>query len=80
MKGWLKRQIDEELTISIPAASLVPGNKIRLKISHGLSNDARTIEVTIPRDYVIGKPIRLKGLGMHVGPWHGDLYLMLKGV
>ncbi|MBQ7608312.1 MAG: DnaJ domain-containing protein [Desulfovibrionaceae bacterium] len=80
VKGWLKRQIDDEMTLSLPAASLIPGRRIRLQIRHGLSNDVRTIEVTIPRDYVQGKPIRLKGLGKHVGPWQGDLYLQLKGV
>lgn len=80
VKGWFKRQIDDELTVSLPLESLVPGKKIRLKIRHGLSNDSHTIDVTIPKNFVLGKPIRLKGLGKHVGPWQGDLYLILQGI
>ena len=78
VKNWFKRQIDEELTLTLPAASLVPGRKVRLQIRHGISNDIHTIEVTIPPDFALGKPIRLRGLGKHVGPWQGDLYLILE--
>ncbi|MBQ7457243.1 MAG: J domain-containing protein [Desulfovibrio sp.] len=79
-KGWLKHQIDDELTLTIPQASLAPGRRIRLQIRHGISNELKTIEVTIPKDFVRGKPIRLKGLGKHIGPLKGDLYLFLQGV
>jgi molecular chaperone DnaJ len=36
-----------------------------------------TLEVTLPPDFAPGRPIRLKGLGRHFGPWKGDLYLHL---
>jgi len=80
VKGWLKRQIDDELTLSLPPNSLQPGKRLRLQIRHGISNDIQTIDVTIPQDFVLGKPIRLKGLGKHIGPWQGDLYLILQTV
>ncbi|MCR5815129.1 MAG: DnaJ domain-containing protein [Desulfovibrio sp.] len=78
VKNWFKRQIDEEIHLSLPAQTLLPGRKVRLQIRHGLSSDVHTIEVTLPKDFAIGKPVRLRGLGKHVGPWQGDLYLILE--
>ena len=77
VKGWLRRQIDEEQTLTLPKAYLAPGRKVRLQIRQGLSDELRTVEITLPPDFVIGKPIRLRGLGKHVGPWQGDLYLTI---
>ncbi|MBQ7585245.1 MAG: DnaJ domain-containing protein, partial [Desulfovibrionaceae bacterium] len=77
LKNWFKRQIDEEQTLYLPASNLVAGRKVLLQISHGLTNAVQHIEVTLPKDFAIGKPIRLRGLGKHVGPWQGDLYLTL---
>lgn len=77
VKGWLRRQIDEEQTLKLPKAYLAPGRKVRLQIRQGLSEELKTVEITLPPDFVAGKPIRLRGLGKHVGPWQGDLYLTI---
>ena len=78
VKDWLRRQIDEEQTFVLPASSLRPGVRLRLQIRRGLSDELSTIEVTLPRDFVVGKPVRLRGLGKKVGSWQGDLYLTFK--
>ncbi|MBD5626337.1 MAG: DnaJ domain-containing protein [Desulfovibrio sp.] len=77
VKDWLRRQIDEEQTLRLPAAHLAPGRRIRLQIRRGLSDELHTVEVTLPQDFTPGKPVRLKGLGKRVGPWQGDLYLTI---
>lgn len=77
VKGWLRRQIDEEQSLTLPRAFLAPGRKVRLQIRQGLSDELRTVEITLPPDFTIGKPVRLKGLGKRVGPWQGDLYLTI---
>lgn len=77
VKDWLRRQIDEEQTLVLPAARLAPGRKVRLQIRRGLSEDVSSIEVTLPPDFMVGKPVRLRGLGKKVGPWQGDLYLTI---
>lgn len=77
VKGWMRRQIDDEQTLVLPAAHLAPGRKVRLQIRRGLSDDVNTVEVTLPQDFQVGQPIRLRGLGKHVGPWQGDLYLTI---
>lgn len=77
VKSWLRRQIDEEQTLVLPAARLAPGRKVRLQIRRGLSEDVSSIEVTLPPDFSVGKPVRLRGLGKKVGPWQGDLYLTI---
>lgn len=77
VKGWLRRQIDDEQTVYLPALSIVPGARLRLQVTQGLSGEVRTVEVTLPQDYVVGRPIRLKGLGKRIGPWQGDLYLRI---
>lgn len=77
VKDWLKKQIDEEQTLRLPSASLVPGRKVRLQIRRGFSDEVSSVEVTLPPDFQIGKPVRLRGLGKRVGPWQGDLYLTI---
>ena len=77
VKDWLRRQIDEEQSLRLPAAHLAPGRRIRLQIRRGLSDELHTVEVTLPQDFTPGKPVRLKGLGKRVGPWQGDLYLTI---
>ena len=77
VKGWLRRQIDEEQHLSLPSAALLPGRRIRLQIRQAFSGELKTIEITLPRDFTPGKPIRLRGLGKRVGPWQGDLYLTI---
>lgn len=79
VKGWLRRQIDEEQSLVFPKAGLVPGQRIRLQIRQGLQGTLKTVEITLPPDFVPGKAVRLRGLGKRVGPWQGDLYLTLRG-
>lgn len=75
VKGWLRNQIDEEQSFKFPASSLSPGARLRLQIRRGLSGELTTVEITLPTDFNIGKPVRLKGLGKRIGPWQGDMYL-----
>lgn len=77
VKDLLRRQIDDEQTLRLPAARLAPGKKIRLSIRRGMSDELHSIEVTLPSDFTVGKPVRLRGLGRRVGPWQGDLYLTI---
>ena len=77
VKGWLRRQIDEEQSLVLSSANLAPGKRIRLQIRQALSGELKTVEITLPPDFAVGKPIRLRGLGKRVGPWQGDLYLIL---
>lgn len=77
IKSWLRGQLDDEHVAHLPVASLLPGRTVRLKVRLGLSGEEKQIEVTLPADFVPGKPIRLKGLGRHLGPFKGDLYLRI---
>ena len=77
VKSWLRRQIDEEQSLTLPSANLAPGKRIRLQIRQALSGELKTVEITLPPDFAVGKPIRLRGLGKRVGPWQGDLYLII---
>lgn len=78
ISSWFKSQIDEELELFFPAAKLQPGVKMRLQFRVGLANELQTIELTLPKDFVPGKLMRLKGLGKKIGKWQGDLYLKLQ--
>ncbi len=78
IKEYFRKQLDDEQTVRLPVANLLPGTKIRVGIKHGFGNaKATTIEVTLPGDFVVGRPIRLKGMGRRIGPWRGDLYLRI---
>ena len=55
----------------------IGGKRIRLQIRQALSGELKTVEITLPPDFAVGKPIRLRGLGKRVGPWQGDLYLII---
>ncbi len=78
IKGWFKQQIDDEQTIKMPASTLFVGSRIRLQIRRGLSEDLTTVEIVLPQEFVVGKPLRLRGLGKKVGKWQGDLYLTIE--
>lgn len=77
-RAGMRSQIDEEQELFFPASNLFPGAHIRLQIRQGLSHTPKTIEVTLPPDFSIGKPIRLRGMGKKIGHWQGDLYLTLR--
>lgn len=74
VKSWLKSQLDDEQTVSYPAFAVGPGKQLRLTISSRFG-ETKTVEVTLPPDFVVGRPVRLKGLGRKLGPFTGDLYL-----
>lgn len=78
ISSWFKNQIDEELELFFPAAKLQPGVKMRLQFRVGLTSELQTVELTLPKDFVPGKPMRLRGLGKKIGKWQGDLYLKLQ--
>lgn len=78
IKAWLLHQLDDEQTVHVPAASLMPGTRIRVGIRHGIFNPTPvTVEVTLPSDYTPGRPIRLRGMGRRFCSLKGDLYLRL---
>jgi len=77
IKSWFKGQMDHEQTVFFPAIQLMPGRKIRISVEQSFSNGPKTVEVTLPRDFVVGRPIRLKGLGRKLGPLAGDLILRI---
>ncbi len=78
ISSWFKNQIDEELELFLPASKLQPGTKMRLQFRVGLTNELQTIELTLPKDFIPGRPLRLKGMGKKIGKWQGDLYLKLQ--
>jgi molecular chaperone DnaJ len=77
IKSWFTGQMDHEQVVYFPAMSLIPGRKIRITVEQTFSKGPKTIEVTLPRDFVVGRPIRLKGLGRKLGPLSGDLLLKI---
>lgn len=77
VKNMLLKQLDDEQTVVVPPTSLLPGAKLRVGVAQGMSEEPKTVEFTLPKDYSLGQPIRLKGLGRRIGPWKGDLYLRL---
>lgn len=74
VKDWAARQLDDHQTVRMPARNLIPGTTVRVEIKR-LNRDTQTIEVTLPLDFVVGRPVRLRRLGRSLGPWNGDLYL-----
>lgn len=75
VKSWLQSQIDEEQEMFFPASKLFPGARIRLQIRRGLTGELKTVDITLPPDFAVGKVVRLKGMGKKIGRWQGDLYL-----
>lgn len=75
LRSWFRKQIDDEQIMYLPGESLYPGARVRLQVRHGFSENSRTIEFTLPPEFKPGRPIRLKGLGKHLGSFKGDLYL-----
>lgn len=77
VKGWFRRQIDDEQEVFVPSGILHPGQKVRLQVRQGLSGELKTIELVLPADYSPSKPIRLKGFGKKIGSLQGDLYIKI---
>lgn len=77
IKSWFKHQMDHEQIVYYPAHTLLPGRKIRITVEQKFTEGPKTIEVTLPHDFVVGRPIRLKGLGRKLGPITGDLLLKI---
>ncbi|WP_432736938.1 J domain-containing protein [Maridesulfovibrio sp. FT414] len=77
ISSWMKGQMDDEQTVYFPASALHPGRTVRITIQQGIRKKSKTLEITLPRDFVIGRPIRLKGQGRKLGPFKGDLYLRI---
>jgi len=77
IKSWLRSQLDDEQTVHFPPHSLGPGKTLRIKVSARFSGDPKTVEITLPHDFVVGRPIRLRGLGRKLGPFTGDLFLRI---
>ncbi len=80
VKDWAASQLDDRQTVRMPARELIPGTTLRVMIRHRFNPEPRTIDVTLPPDFVVGRPIRLKGMGRRLGPWKGDLYLRLLAI
>lgn len=76
VKSWLRGQLDDEQSVSYPAHALGPGRTLRLTVGSRWGGQ-RTIEITLPADFMPGRPVRLKGLGRKLGPFTGDLYLRI---
>ncbi|MDR3641333.1 MAG: DnaJ domain-containing protein [Humidesulfovibrio sp.] len=74
VKSWLRGQLDDKQTVSYPAHALGPGKLVRLTITARFG-ESRTVEITLPPDFIVGRPVRLRGLGRKLGPFTGDLYL-----
>lgn len=77
IKSWMRSQLDDEQTLYFPAHSLGPGKTLRITVSVRFGGQPKTVEITLPHDFVVGRPIRLKGLGRKLGPVSGDLFLRI---
>jgi molecular chaperone DnaJ len=74
IKGWFRGHLDDHQTVHLPSGSLLPGATVQITLRSPLG-EPRKVRVVLPTDYVVGRPLRLRGQGRRLGPWKGDLYL-----
>ncbi|MDR3176298.1 MAG: DnaJ domain-containing protein [Desulfovibrio sp.] len=78
VRGWFRKQIDDEQVVRLPKQSLTPGARVRLEIQHGFAEKPQIVEITLPPEFVPGKAMRLKGMGRRIGNLRGDLYVRIE--
>ncbi|WP_456325948.1 J domain-containing protein [Desulfonauticus submarinus] len=76
IKSWWINQLNHEQIIYLAPSQIKAGTKIKITVNQKFSSKTQ-VEITIPLNYKIGQPIRLKKLGRKFGPWQGDLYLKI---
>ena len=70
VKSWvIKGRWMMNHTVYFPAQALHPGRTIRITIQQGFRKKSKTLEITLPRDFIIGRAIRLKGQGRKTRPF-----------
>ncbi|GAU08106.1 J domain-containing protein [Desulfoplanes formicivorans] len=79
VKKWFGSQLDDWQTIHLPAPQLRPGSKVRVQIQRK-GKGSMSLELRLPHNFIVGRPIRLKGQGRSLGPFKGDLYLRFLAV
>ncbi len=79
IKKWFGSQLDDHQTIRLPASQLRPGSMIRVSIDRR-GKKTKAVELRLPHNFIVGRPIRLKGQGRNLGPFKGDLYLRFLAV
>ncbi|WP_462326076.1 J domain-containing protein [Desulfoplanes sp.] len=79
VKKWFGSHLDDHQTIRLPAPQLRPGSMVRVKIDRK-GKGSRSIELRLPHNFIVGRPIRLKNQGRTMGPLKGDLYLRFLAV
>lgn len=77
IKSWMRSQLDDTQSVYFPPSVLFPGRTVRITIAQGIRKKSKTLDITLPRDFIIGRSIRLKGQGRRLGPFKGDLYLRI---
>ncbi len=55
VKDWLRRQIDEEQSLTLPASNLAPGCRVRLQIRQGLQAELKTVEINPAAGFFCGQ-------------------------
>ncbi|PIE69416.1 MAG: molecular chaperone DnaJ [Deltaproteobacteria bacterium] len=79
MKKWMGSQLDDHHTIRLPAPQLRPGSMVRVHINRK-GKGTQALDLRLPHNFIVGRPIRLKGQGRAIGPLKGDLYLRFLAV
>ena len=74
LRERVQRGLDVTHSLRLPLSELHPGRTLRITLKRGLRGH-QTLDVRLPADFHLGRPIRLRGLGRKLGPLRGDLYL-----